>query len=254
MSVSARRAAGNARDAGNDLLRRQLVQANHILAQHGIVDGWGHVSVRSDERDDRFLVARSVAPATVRPADVLELDVATGETVGEGRSYLERHIHAGIYRARPDVRAVVHNHAPALIPFGVTGTPLRPVSHVAAFLGEHVPTFEIRDTAGPASSMLVDSPELGDALAASLADATVVLMRGHGASVAATSLPHVVYRSVYAVQNAHLQAEAMRLGSVTYLSSEEAKLAAETVDSGVDRVWNLWAGSVSKANPGWGAG
>jgi ribulose-5-phosphate 4-epimerase/fuculose-1-phosphate aldolase len=235
------------RPTADDQLRSELVIANRVLAAHGIVDGWGHVSVRSQVRPDRFLLARSIAPATVTEADVLVLEVATGEPVGGGRSYLERHIHAAIYRARPEVNAVVHNHAPALIPFGVTGVALRPVAHVAGFLGTGVPTFEIRDHIGPASSMLVDSPLLGDALATSLGDAPVVLMRGHGASVAGVSLPQVVYRSVYAVQNALLQAEAMRLGAVNYLSTEEARLAAATIDATHERVWNLWARSVEQS-------
>ncbi|MCI2419255.1 class II aldolase/adducin family protein [Saccharopolyspora sp. K220] len=228
----------------DDQLRRQLVQANRVLAVYGVVDGWGHVSVRSNSRPDRFYLARSIAPATVDLADLRELDVATGETVGVGGSYLERHIHAGIYRARADVRAVVHNHAAALIPFGVTDVRLRPVSHVAGFLGGDVPVFEIRDEVGPASAMLVDTPELGDALARSLRDRPVVLMRGHGSSIAGPSLPHAVYRSIYAVQNARLQAEAIRLGPVTYLSDEEARLASATIDRSVERTWNLWISSV----------
>lgn len=226
--------------AAESPLHATVVAANQVLARHGIVDGWGHVSVRSRQRPDRFVIARSVAPAQVTRADLLEVDVATADVIGEGRSYLERHIHAGVYRARPEVQAVVHNHAPALIPFGVTGVGLRPVAHVAGFLGAGVPVFDIRDELGPATSMLVDSPELGDRLARALGDAAVVLMRGHGATVVGTSLEQVVYRSIYSVQNAKLQAEAMRLGPVTYLSHEEAQLAAATIDGSLVRVWSNW--------------
>lgn len=226
---------------GSKEARTELVLANRILAALGIVDGWGHVSVRVPGAPDRFLLARSTAPALVSEEDLLELDVATGETVHGGRSYLERFIHSGIYRARPDAVAVVHNHAPDLIPFGVTALELRPLLHVSAFLGAGAPRFEIRDVAGPATSMLIDSPALGDALAASLGDAPLVLMRGHGVSLVGSSLRQAVYRAVYARQNARVQLQVAALGEVTYLSPEEAHSAAATVDAGLDRVWNLWS-------------
>ena len=227
--------------------RAELVTANHILAAHGIVDGWGHVSMRMPDAPDRFLLARSLAPATVTENDLLQLDVGTGEPVDGGSSYLERYIHSGIYQARPDVMAVVHSHAPDLIPFGVTATELLPLLHVSAFLGEGAPRFEIRDVAGPATAMLVDTPALGAALANSLGDAPLVLMRGHGVSVVGTSLPQAVYRAIYAAQNARVQLQVLPLGPVTYLGPEEARRAAETVDKGVARVWNLWAGEVTGA-------
>jgi HCOMODA/2-hydroxy-3-carboxy-muconic semialdehyde decarboxylase len=221
-------------------LHRQLVVANRLLALHKIVDSWGHVSVRSQERPDRFFLARSVAPAQVTGGDLLELEVATGEVVGDGGSYLERHIHAGIYRARPDVHAVVHNHAAALIPFGVTSVALRPVAHVAGFLGAGAPVFDIRTATGSDTSMLVDNAGLGDLLAGSLLSAPLVLMRGHGATVVGSSLKQALYRSVYAVQNAVMQTEAMRLGDVSFLSEGECRQAAATIDRGVDRVWDNW--------------
>jgi ribulose-5-phosphate 4-epimerase/fuculose-1-phosphate aldolase len=214
--------------------------ANRLLAAHKIVDGWGHVSVRSQDRPDHFFLARSVAPAQVTDADLLELEVATGEVVGHGSSYLERHIHAGIYRSRPDVQAVVHNHAAALIPFGVTPVGLRPVAHVAGFLGAGVPVFDIRDARGSETSMLVDEPGLGDLLAGALMSAPVVLMRGHGATVVGNSLEQALYRSVYAVQNALMQAEAMRMGTVNFLSDGECRQAAATIDRSLDRVWDNW--------------
>jgi ribulose-5-phosphate 4-epimerase/fuculose-1-phosphate aldolase len=226
--------------SGEGELLRQLVVANHLLAQHKIVDSWGHVSVRSQERPERFFLARSVAPAQVVGGDLLELEVATGEVVGDAGSYLERHIHAGIYRARPDVQAVVHNHAPALIPFGVTSVALRPVAHVAGFLGAGVPVFDIRDATGSETSMLVDNSGLGDLLAGSLLSSPVVLMRGHGATVVGSSLKQALYRSVYAVQNAAMQAEAMRFGEVNFLSEGESRQAAATIDRSLDRVWDNW--------------
>ncbi|HLU54887.1 MAG TPA: class II aldolase/adducin family protein [Pseudonocardia sp.] len=221
--------------------RTELVLANHILARHGVVDGWGHVSVRKPGAPDRFILARSLAPALVTEDDLLELDVATGETVDGGRSYLERHIHSGIYRARPDVTAVVHSHAPDLIPFGVTDTELLPLLHVSAFLGQGAPRFEIRDAAGPATGMLVDTPALGDALGAALGDAPIVLMRGHGVSVVGSSVREAVYRAVYARQNARAQLQTLALGGTpVYLNRDEARLASANVDRSVDRVWDLW--------------
>lgn len=223
--------------------RRDLVRANRILAQEGVVDGWGHVSVRSAAHPDRFLLARPLAPRTVGADDVTELHVIDGEPLDGGRSYLERHIHAGVYRAHPHAQAVVHHHSPDLIPFGVTPTSLYPISHVAAFLAAGAPVFEIRDAVGPASNLLIDTPRLGDELAAVFGDAAVVLMRGHGASILGSSLPQAVYRAVYAAREARVLQQAWALNSVvTYLSPEEARLAAETIDQGLSRVWQGWVG------------
>ena len=225
-----------------------LVVANHILFNEGVVDGFGHVSVRDDRDPERFHLARSIAPATVRAKDIMEFDL-TGEPVNaRGRKpYLERYIHSEIYRARPDVVAVVHSHSPALIPFGITGTGLRPVFHMGGFLGSGTPIFEIREAGGPATDMLVSNRGLGAALARSLGQATFALMRGHGAVAVGTSLKQTVYRAIYAEVNARLQAEALRLGpNITYLNDQEAVHAARTNDSVVDRPWGLWKSRVTR--------
>ena len=155
--------------------------------------------------------------------------------------FIERFIHGEIYKARPDVKAVVHNHSPSVIPFGVTGVPLRPLYHMSAFLWEGVPVFDIRQAAGGPSDMLVRTPALGRALAGTLGSRTAALMRGHGAVVVGPSLPQAVFRSVYLEMNARLQAQAMALGGpVTYLDPEEAKQAAGAVGSTVLRPWELW--------------
>lgn len=218
-----------------------LVAANHILYDQGVVDGFGHVSVRHDKDPNRYLLSRSMAPALVTADDILEYDLDSNPVDPKARtSYLERFIHGEIYKTRPDIIAVVHSHSPSVIPFADTAVPLRPMNHIAGFLGSGVPVFEIRDTAGPATDMLIRNPSLGHALAASLGTHSVVLMRGHGSVAAAQSIRHVVFRAVYTEVNARIQADAMKLGTPTYLNAEEAAAAAKTNDAVVDRPWALW--------------
>ena len=219
-----------------------LVVSNHILFKEGVVDGFGHVSVRDERDPQRFFLAKSIAPATVRAGDIMEFGLDGEALNARGRKpYLERYIHSEIYRARPDVVAVVHSHSPALIPFGITGTTLKPVFHMSGFLGSATPIFEIRETGGDATDMLISSRKLGAALATSLGSAAFALMRGHGAVAVGGTLKQTVYRAVYAEVNARLQAEAMRLGpAVTYLNDREAASAARTNATVVDRPWGLW--------------
>jgi HCOMODA/2-hydroxy-3-carboxy-muconic semialdehyde decarboxylase len=173
-----------------------LVVANHILYQQRVVDGFGHVSVRHPEKPNRYLISRSLAPALVTADDIVELNLdSTPAMEGTPKSYLERFIHGEIYRARPDVTAVVHSHSAAVIPFGVVpGASLKPISHMGGFIGEGAPVFEIRDAGGPATDMLVKTPELGAALANSLGLYPMVLMRGHGATMVGLSIRQAVYR------------------------------------------------------------
>jgi ribulose-5-phosphate 4-epimerase/fuculose-1-phosphate aldolase len=230
-----------ARDADPALIG-DLVAANRILFHQGVVDGFGHVSVRHNKRPRNFLLSRNMAPANVTAADILEYD-PEGEPVVAGgpRVYLERFIHSEIYKARPDVVAVVHSHSPSVVPFGVvTGVPLRAVCHMSSFLGLDTPIFEIRDTAGPANDMLIRDKKLGAALATSLGDRPAVLMRGHGSTVVGSTLRQAVFRAIYTEVNAKLQAEALRLGPVTYLNAQEAELSAATNATQIDRAWDLW--------------
>ncbi|WP_104527220.1 class II aldolase/adducin family protein [Blastococcus saxobsidens] len=219
--------------------RRELAKANHVLVDQGILDGFGHVSVRSDEDPTTFLLARNLAPGLVQPQDVQVLTL-DGDTDDPRKPYLERHIHAQIYRARPDVRAVVHSHSPAVIPFGVSSVPLRPILHMAGFLAPRVPVFEARDTMGAGSDLLVSSAESGVALAEALGDAAVVLMRGHGSTTVGGSLPEVVYRAIYTEVNARVQVEAERLGACTYLTDEEAAATVATNTPQIGRAWQYW--------------
>ncbi|MFM0281297.1 class II aldolase/adducin family protein [Paraburkholderia sediminicola] len=223
-----------------------LVVANHILFDHGIVDAFGHVSVRHDRDPDRFLLSRNLAPGSVKPEDIVEFDLQGDPVNAHGRSlYLERFIHSEIYKARPDVMAIVHSHSPAVLPFGlVQGVKFRPVCHMCGFLGQGAPVYEIRQWAGEATDLLIRSNALGRSLAETLGETSLVLMRGHGSTVVGPSLKQAVYRAIYAEVNARLQSEAMRLGPVTYLSSEEAETSLETVESHIERPWALWKARV----------
>jgi HCOMODA/2-hydroxy-3-carboxy-muconic semialdehyde decarboxylase len=233
-------------DASAELLQ-ELVDANHILHHQGIVDAFGHVSVRHDRDAARFLMARNMAPARVQPSDILEYAVDSGEalTPDPPRLYLERFIHSEIYKARPDVMAVAHNHSPAVLPFCIArGALLKPVCHMAGFLGgenhDGPALFEIRDHAGPASDLLIRSRELGAALARTLGPARVVLMRGHGCTVVAESLRVAVFRAVYTEVNARLLLQALPLGEVEFLTAGEADATRVTNEGQVARPWALW--------------
>src|SRR5579875_1439973 len=207
-----------------------LVAANWILAQQGVIDGFGHVSARHDKHPDRFLLARSMAPALVTAADIMEFGLDSEALDARGRTpYLERFIHGEIYRTRPEVQAVVHSHSPAVIPFGVVEVALRPV-------------FEIREAGGPATDMLVRDPALGAALARTLGDAPVALMRGHGNVVVGGSIREAVFRAIYTEVNARLASEALRLGGgrVVFLNPDEAAAAAATNRAQIGRPWELW--------------
>jgi ribulose-5-phosphate 4-epimerase/fuculose-1-phosphate aldolase len=221
-------------------LVEELVIGNRILYHQKIVDAFGHLSVRDNKDPTKYLMSRHLAPGLVTAGDVvtLDLDSVPVHDIGK-RYYSERFIHGEIYKARPEVKAVVHCHAPQLIPFGATKVPLQPIYHMSGFLGAGVPIFEIRE-AGGVTDMLVRTPDLGRALAAALGDKPVILMRGHGATMVGTSIKHVVYRAIYAALNAALQMEALRLGEPMFLSREEAVLAAERNDKALERAWALW--------------
>ena len=251
LSASTRARPGGATSAASapdPKLIEDLVYANRILSDQAVVDAFGHVSARDDKDANRFLLARSVAPALVTTGDILEFD-KNGEPIdARGRGvYLERFIHAAIYRARPDVMAIVHSHSPAVIPFGVTGTILRPIYHMSAFLGAGAPVFEIRDAAGTTNMLIIDN-KLGDALAKSLGDRAVVLMRGHGSVAVGDSIQQVVHRAIYTEVNARLQAEAAKLGPINFLTPEEAVKADAQTDSkaSLSRPWELWKARVGK--------
>ena len=218
--------------------------ANRILYDQGVVDGFGHISVRHDKSPAHFLLSCNRAPGLVSPGDILSYDLNGDLAVASNqRSYLERFIHSEIYQARPDVMSIVHSHSQSVIPFGVTGQRLRPIFHMSGFLGSGSALFEIRDTGGN-TDMLIRDAGLGKALAQSLAQHNCVLMRGHGSTTVGPSIEVAVYRAIYAEVNARLQIQASALGPINFLNEEEAALAAATTEGQVVRAWDLWRGRI----------
>jgi len=235
-----------------------LVIANHILFDQGVLDAYGHVSVRSVKNPTHYFLSRSQAPMLVTKADIMEFDQDSNPIDQRGRPmYSERFIHGEIFRVRPDVQAVVHSHSPAVIPFGVTGVALRPVMHMAGFLPQNVPTFEIRDAAGNDNGMLVQDTAVGAALAKALGTSSVVLMRGHGMAVVGPSVRHAVFRAIYTQLDAQIELEALKLGPVVFLNTAEAA-KVDAVNEGSllsanPRQWRLWQAQAEahsgKGNP-----
>jgi ribulose-5-phosphate 4-epimerase/fuculose-1-phosphate aldolase len=219
-----------------------LVAANRILAQEGILDAYGHVSIRHPSNPGRYLLSRSLAPILVTAQDILEYDLDSNPVDPNGRtSVLERFIHGEIYKARPDVKAVIHSHSPTVVPFSVTQVPLRPVLHAASFLWVGVPVWESRDAGDPAGAgMLVRNAALGKSLAAKLDDKPVALMRGHGNVVVGRDVQTAVRYAIYTEVNARMQAIAIGLGGpINYISAEEgAARDRESAEPG--RAWELW--------------
>ena len=223
-------------------VRREVVEASHILAGEGLLDAFGHVSARSPDDADRFLMSHSLAPALVADADVLEHDL-DGRVAADpkARLFLERFIHAEIYRRRPDVQAVVHSHSAAVLPFSVVpSVAMRPIIHMCGHLHDAPPPFDVADHAGPATDLLIRNPGLGVALADHLGDATVVLMRGHGFTAVGTTVPLATYHAVYTTRNCEVQQAALQLGEPIYPSDGEAVACNRSIGGEADRAWNLW--------------
>jgi ribulose-5-phosphate 4-epimerase/fuculose-1-phosphate aldolase len=223
----------------DDTILSDLALSYRILVNQGVLDAYGHVSIRHPKNPNRFLMARSgeVAPAYVTASDIMEFDLDSSAIDLRGRAlHSERFIHGEIYKVRPDVNAVVHSHSRAVIPFGVTKTPLRAIFHNASFLGDGVPVYEIRDESGENNDMLVNTNAKGRALAKVLGTHPVVLMRGHGDAVVGPSLQVAVFRAIYTEVNANLQIQATILGGpITFLNQYEAKKA-----QGMERTWEAW--------------
>lgn len=225
-----------------------VAAASRILADQGVFDAAGHVSMRHPGQAERFLMSRSLAPQMITADDIMEFDLDGNAIDARGRPvFLERFIHAEIYKARPDVMSVVHTHSPGVIPFSVSKTPLRALFHNAAFLAGGVPVWDIAREFG-ATDMLVRDNGIGKSLARTLADKPVVLMRGHGDVTVGPDVKIAVFRAYYTDIDARLQAQAIGLGSeVTYLSVEEGA-NADTVNLAIiDRVWTLWKQKVQAA-------
>ena len=222
-------------------LIEDLVCAYRTLAEHGVLDSYGHVSVRSDRDPQRYFLSRSLAPELVTEGDIMEYDLDSNPVDGRGREmYRERFIHGEIYKTRPEVQAVVHNHSPSVIPFGVTTARLRPIFHMASFVGEGVQTFEIRD-AEKGTDLLVKTPYLGQALARTLGKHPAALMRGHGCVVVGENLPRAVGRSIYLEVCAKLQMQAIAIagsGKIKFLDDAEVEASNPVQDYA--RAWHMW--------------
>ena len=228
----------------------ELVTANHILAKEGIVDSFGHVSVRHPKDSKLYLLSRARAPELVEAKDIvaytLDGEPADAEPTKGAAPYIERFIHGAIYEARPDVQSVVHNHSPSTIPFGITGTPLKPVQHMCASIGHEVLLWDSQDRFGD-TALLVNSMEMGRDLAERLGQGSALLMRGHGAVVAAGSIRQAVFVSVYLERNAKLQMQAMSLGRVQFLSRGEVDaVIARSGPYTLDRAWAAFARRVTR--------
>jgi ribulose-5-phosphate 4-epimerase/fuculose-1-phosphate aldolase len=237
--MSAPKSAGA---VGADVLA-DLAAASHILAAQGVVDGFGHVSMRHPSTPDRYLMARSIAPALVTPADIIEYDLDSNPCNANGRgSFLERFIHGEIYKARPDIMSIVHSHSPSVVPFGLVGVPMRAMFHNAAFIAAGVPVFDIRDRFG-ATDMLVGNGAKGVALAEVMGNKDIVLMRAHGAVACGPTLQAAVFRAVYTEVNARIQHWTLALGGgapLAALDEEEGRLADAVNQGAGRRAWDLW--------------
>lgn len=222
----------------------ELVVANRILADQGVLDGFGHVTVRSAKDPSHYFMSVSRAAELVTRADIVEFDADGNPVRPETRDlYSERFIHGEVLRARPDVQSVVHAHTPAILPYGLTKTPLKAVIHVAYFLGtEPAPVFDIRDAEGEQNEMLVRNPKTGAALAKTLGQRSVVLMRGHGMSVAGPTLRDAVFRAVYTKVNAEVESEALRLGQPVFMNRFEVGRTER-----ITRQWDAW---LARVRPG----
>jgi ribulose-5-phosphate 4-epimerase/fuculose-1-phosphate aldolase len=245
---AAKKAAQKLPPAPKELLA-ELVLANKILYGLDVVDAFGHISVRHPKDPTKYLMARHLPPGMVTAKDIVLFDLeSTPLTHADKPQYSERFIHGEIYKLRPEVISVVHCHARPLIPFGAAkGAKLRPMSHMCGFLGCGVPVFEIRK-AGGNTDMLIRTPQLGKALADTLGDKNVVLMRGHGATMIGISIPEVVFRAVYSMDNAAVQMQAHLLakdGEVEFLNEEESEKSSR--GRNVPRAWSLWKSQFSKA-------
>lgn len=228
-------------------VNEDLVTANKLLVQFGIVDAFGHVSARHPVNPSHFLMSKRMAPAQVTVDDIREhgsdgqLVVNTGEPL-----FLERFIHSEIYAARSDIHAVVHSHSSSIIAFGIVDLPLKPVCQMCGFLGTGAPVFEMRETEGDDSDLMINSSKRGKALVNVLADQNVVLMRGHGSTAVGQTIARAVYRAIYTETNAKIQSHATTLGKVNYLTEGEAATAEKLAGLQVERTWNFWKEQVAQ--------
>jgi len=223
---------------------RNVVVANRILANEGVVDAYGHVSLRHPDNPNRYLLSRSRSPEHVEPGDIMEFDLESNAVGGDKRpAYIERFIHGSIYARRPEVNAVVHSHADDVLPFSISlTTPMRPVIHTAGVIGRHIPVWDIRDKFGD-TNLLVTNAEQGKDLAGRLELNNVVLMSGHGFATAGRSLHEAVRIAVYLAKNARIYLQALSMGKVRLLSDGEVEhtQVGDPDATAMRRAWEYWA-------------
>lgn len=248
--------SGNTPKSGGTVAAERLADlaaASRILASHGVVDGFGHVSMRHPSAPERYLMSRSLAPALVTPEDIVEYDLESNPVNANGRSsFLERFIHGEVYKARPDVISVVHSHSPSVIPFGLVGVPVRAMFHNAAFLAAGAPIFDIREKFG-ATDQLVSDGAKGAALVEILGRKDVALMRAHGSVACGPTLQTAVFRAVYTEVNARIQHWTLALAGgarIAALDEEEGRLADLINQTAGMRAWDLWRSQV-RSQLGW---
>ena len=230
-------------------VRYELALASRMLANEGVLDAFGHVSLRHPDDPGRYLLARSRSPQLIEPADVLEFTLDSQPVKPpSAQLFAERVIHGCIFEARPDVMAVCHHHAPAVLPFAIAGVPIVPVFHLGAAVGETVPFWDQRDEFGD-TNLLVVKPEEGRSLARALGGHAAVLMTHHGATVVGRDLRELVSRTIFMCRNAEFQLQAQMLGKVVPLSSGEAKLAGSlnALPNVVGRTWEYWTMRLAEA-------
>jgi ribulose-5-phosphate 4-epimerase/fuculose-1-phosphate aldolase len=225
-----------------DFVIEELVTANRILAKEGIVDSFGHVSARHPDNPQHYLLSRARAPERIERDDIVEYTLDGTPIDERGRTpYLERFIHGAIYEKRPDVHAVVHNHSPSVIPFGVTGKKLKPLLHMCASIGHDVPVWDSQEKFGDTTLLVTDMP-MGRDLADCMGQRPTALMRGHGATVVGRSVRHAVFVSVYLEVGAKLQMQSMAMGDIKFLTPGEVdKIIARVTDYTLNRAWENWA-------------
>lgn len=221
---------------------RDLVVANRILAHEGVVDAFGHVSIRHPDNPERYLLSCARAPELIEAADIVEFRLdGDAVDIGDRRPYSERMIHGAIYEMRPDVNCVIHNHSYDVIPFAVTDAPLRPVTHTCAPIGIDIPTWDIRDRFGETHHLVV-TMEQGRDLGTCLGERSIALMKRHGCVVAGATIQETVMKAIYLQVNARLQLQAMQIGTPDFLTPTEVRLCTDMQQSPIslDRAWEAW--------------
>jgi HCOMODA/2-hydroxy-3-carboxy-muconic semialdehyde decarboxylase len=229
-------------------IRYELAIANRMCAHEGVIDAFGHVSVRHPSDPGRYLLSRSRSPELVEPDDLYEFTLDSEPVRPPSQTmYSERVIHGEIYKARPDVTAVCHHHSPAMLTYCITGEPLVAVYHLGAVIGSHVPFWDSQDEFGD-TKLLVRTPEEGASLARALGRHNVVLMRRHGATVVGGNLRELVFRSIYGCRNAEYQTQAKLAGKVGSLTPGEIDLAGKLhrQPNTIARAWEYWEVRLAK--------